>query len=201
MTAIPASVMFAQFFFGCYVWVQTRSLGAVVWPAIDYDAFRLCFLKHTDIQIIVSLTFSLVFDFLVFVIIIWVGRRSTGFTRSHVPSILDRIVRDATMYFLVIFTSHLIVECFLVFAPKTYNLLPSTSVVIFIPLMATRLMLSLKKAADKSGSFTRTEDLDAVEDVLFAGGYTTMEYAMEAGLSTRYPRDQTADLELVENRT
>ena len=70
--------------------------------------------------------------------------------------------------------------------------------------MATRLMLSLKKAADKSGSFTRTEDLDAVEDVVFAGGHTTMEYAMEAGLSTRttrHLRDQTVDLELVENRT
>ena len=71
--------------------------------------------------------------------------------------------------------------------------------------MATRLMLSPKKAAGKSGLFMRTEGLDAVEDVVFAGGYMTMEYAMETGLSTstranRHFRDQTVDLELV-NRT
>jgi hypothetical protein len=68
--------------------------------------------------------------------------------------------------------------------------------------MSTRLMLSLKKAADESGSFTRTEDLDAVADVIFARGHTTMEYAMEAGVSTRRDhRDQTMDFELVETRT
>lgn len=72
--------------------------------------------------------------------------------------------------------------------------------------MATRLMLSLKKAADESGSFTRTEDLEAVPDVVFAAaaGHTSMEYAMEVGVSSRPDRrrDQTTtDFELVENRT
>lgn len=66
--------------------------------------------------------------------------------------------------------------------------------------MATRLMLSLKKAADQSGSFTRTEDLDGVDDLVFAGGgeHTTMEYAMEVGVAARRDpfRDQTMDLEL-----
>jgi len=66
--------------------------------------------------------------------------------------------------------------------------------------MATRLMLSLKKAADESGSFTRTEDLDGMTDVMFAGGHTTMEYAMEAGVSRYEHRDQAVGLELLENR-
>jgi len=69
--------------------------------------------------------------------------------------------------------------------------------------MATRLMLSLKKAADESGSFTRTEDLDAVTDIMFATDrHTTMEYAMEAGVSRReeYHSDQATGLELVEVR-
>ena len=61
--------------------------------------------------------------------------------------------------------------------------------------MASRLMLSLKKAADESGSFMRTEDLDAVTDVMFARRHATMEDAMEAGLS-RHDRDQTIDFEL-----
>ena len=68
-------------------------------------------------------------------------------------------------------------------------------------MMASRLMLSLKKAADKLGSSMRTEDAYAVTDVVFAGHrvtHVTMEYAMEAGLS-RHDRDQTISLEL-ENR-
>lgn len=74
---------------------------------------------------------------------------------------------------------------------------------MFIPIMATRLMLSLKKAADESGSFTRTEDVEAVADLVFVGGHTTMEYAMEVGVSTsrRDHPDQATEFELVENRT
>jgi len=73
--------------------------------------------------------------------------------------------------------------------------------------MATRLMLSLKKSADKSGAFTRTEDLEAINDLVFSrdGGHTTMELAMETGIYRRDDdddrRDHTTDFELVENRT
>jgi len=201
LTAVPGFITIIQFFFGCYVWVQVHGLGAVVWPAINYDAFRLCFFNQTEIQQVLLLSFSLIYDLLAFLIIAWVGRTSTGLRQSKVPSILDRIVKDATLYFVVIFTSHLLVECFVLFAPKTYHLLPANSNAIFIPIMATRLMLSLKKAADQSGSFTRTEDLDGVDDLVFAGGggqHTTMEYAMEVGVAARRDRfrDQAMDLEL-----
>lgn len=123
-------------------------LSAVVWPAIDYDSFRLCFFNQKEMPQIVILSLSLVFgdsfssfpflrapvfvplkkrenkpkltihtDLLAFLIIFWVGRQSVGYRVSKIPSILDRIVKDATVYFLVIFTSHLIVEGFLIFAP------------------------------------------------------------------------------------
>ena len=66
--------------------------------------------------------------------------------------------------------------------------------------MASRLMLSLKKAADGSYSATHTGDQgsEGVEtDVLFAHRYhATMEYAMEAGLSRRDREQPTTDLEL-----
>ena len=56
--------------------------------------------------------------------------------------------------------------------------------------MATRLMLSLKKAADRLGSFTHTGDLEDVTDAQFVGVHTTMECAMEVGMSVREYRDQ-----------
>ena len=73
--------------------------------------------------------------------------------------------------------------------------------------MASRLMLSLKKAADKTGSFACTDDINVdVTEVLFANGHTTMEYALEVGVSRRDgSRDQAEAwdviaLRLVESR-
>ncbi|KAF9781666.1 hypothetical protein BJ322DRAFT_1111592 [Thelephora terrestris] len=125
LTAVPGFITLTQFFFGCYVWVQVYRLGAVVWPSINYDSFRLCFFNQTEIQQVLILSFSLIYDLLAFLIIIWVGRKSSNLRGSKFPSILDKIVKDATLYFLVIFTSHLLVECFLLFAPTTYHLLPA----------------------------------------------------------------------------
>ena len=62
--------------------------------------------------------------------------------------------------------------------------------------MATRLMLSLKKAADKCGSFTRTEDLDDVTDALFVGGRATMGRAVETDVSADGYRDQSEAIDL-----
>lgn len=48
---------------------------------------------------------------------------------SGVPSILDRIVGDATVHFLVIFTAHLLLVLFQLFAPVSNlspDLCPST---------------------------------------------------------------------------
>ena len=59
-------------------------------------------------------------------------------------------------------------------------------------------MLSLKIAADKSSSYTRTESEYAVTDVVFADYHVMMEHAMDVGVS-RHNRDQMIDLEL-ENR-
>ena len=48
--------------------------------------------------------------------------------------------------------------------------------------MATRLMLSLRKAVSKSGSFTRTEDLNAVIiGAPFASRHATMEEVRTTG--------------------
>lgn len=80
-------------------------------------------------------------DLLVFLIIVWVGRKSAGFRQSKVPSILDKIIKDATLYFLVIFTSHLLVECFVLFAPVSLwaaLMRPSSFAFFFLAFFARR---------------------------------------------------------------
>ena len=54
-------------------------------------------------------------DFLAFSVIIYLVVRS-NVTKVPIPSILKTIARDATYYFLVIFTSHLVIVMFFLFA-------------------------------------------------------------------------------------
>ena len=54
-------------------------------------------------------------DFLAFSVIVYLVVRS-NVTKIPIPSLLKTIVRDATCYFLVIFTSHFVYVMFLFFA-------------------------------------------------------------------------------------
>jgi len=53
-------------------------------------------------------------DFLAFSVIVYLVVRSSAY-RVLIPTLLKTIVRDATYYFLVVFTSHLVVVLFLWF--------------------------------------------------------------------------------------
>ena len=52
-----------------------------------------------------------------FLIIVYSAKHRGQMRASGVPSILDRIVEDATVHFLVIFTAHLLLILFQLFAP------------------------------------------------------------------------------------
>ena len=54
-------------------------------------------------------------DFLAFLVFVYLVVRSNVY-RVPIPRLLKTIVRDATYYFLFIFTSHLVVVLFLLFA-------------------------------------------------------------------------------------
>jgi len=69
---------------------------------------------------------------LVFLIIVWVGRRPGGIRQPGIPSILDNIVKDSTIYFLVMFTSHLIVEFFILFASVSHCTTDRGNVIDFV---------------------------------------------------------------------
>jgi len=61
--------------------------------------------------------------------------------------ILDIIAKDATWYFLVIFSSHLALALTLNLARPALQLLPGPGIVVYLPVMISRIMLSLRKAA------------------------------------------------------
>ena len=57
-------------------------------------------------------------DFVAFLIIVYLAGRST-FRQLGIPTILDTIARDATKYFLVIFTAHFVLVMTLLIARVT----------------------------------------------------------------------------------
>ena len=74
---------------------------------IRYEISLILHLKDTH--------FDCPTDFLAFSVIVYLVVRSNIY-RVPIPSLLMLIARDATYYFLVIFTSHLMVVLFLWFA-------------------------------------------------------------------------------------
>ncbi|KAF9645077.1 hypothetical protein BDM02DRAFT_3190024 [Thelephora ganbajun] len=73
------------------------------------------------------------------------------------PNIVKTIVHDATIYFFVIFTSHLVFVLTLVFARPVLQLLPAVGNDVFLPIMISRLMLSLKKTATTENGWSFSE--------------------------------------------
>jgi len=102
------------------------------------------FVQHRDLELGFT-TVSLLFDFLAFSLIVYLVLRS-NVQQFPIPNLLKIIAQDATYYFLIIFTSHLVLELTLLFARPIVQLLPATGNIVYLPVMITRLLLSLKKA-------------------------------------------------------
>lgn len=141
----------AQLAIGIWMTVLAALKGAEVIPVIPEDAYHLCiFIRHRTLEIAFT-SVSLFYDFLTFFVIIFLAARSgrgTAGLKFKIPGILRNIAEDATRYFLVIFTSHFVLLLVMVFARETIQLLPAPGTVVYLPVMISRLMLSLKKAAD-----------------------------------------------------
>ena len=108
-------------------------------PPIPIDAYHLCIVpRHRRLETVYT-SISLAYgvwtlsqlrqtaltlpiddacpsDFFAFSLTIFLARRSRAPAGLKVPTILGTIAEDATRYFLVIFTSHFVLEMFLIFA-------------------------------------------------------------------------------------
>ncbi|KAF9648038.1 hypothetical protein BDM02DRAFT_3116104 [Thelephora ganbajun] len=116
-------------------------------PEIDLDAFKMCFYKRWQHGEISFTNLVIVFDLLTFAVIFVTAKRRGTTRHLGIPSILDTILRDATLYFICMFIGQMWFVMFLWFAPEEIQLIPGMVTVVFTPIMASRLMLSLKKAA------------------------------------------------------
>jgi len=142
-----AAITASQLVLGiCLVDFAVRS-GAQTPPPIPLDAYRLCvFVRHRKIEVAYT-SISLLYDFLAFLFTFFLARLSKT-DDSKVPGILSTVLQDATRYFLVIFTSHFVLEMTLILCQGTTQLLPANGNIVYISVMISRMMLSLRKVAD-----------------------------------------------------
>ena len=110
----------------------------MVFPDLPLEEYRICTFqlwKHKEmIHVALSLSYGTFFpsstthpltsnhfcvkDALALLFIVYTANRYRGLTRGGgVPSLLNKILQDATMYFLVLSTGHLLFLFFGVFAP------------------------------------------------------------------------------------
>jgi len=146
VTACFVVIMIAQFALGVYFTVLTTMTGADKVQSTIPDTNNTCVpVRRRPVELGFP-AISLLYDLLAFLIVIYVMLHSS-IGQVKMPSLFKTIAQDATRYFLVIFTSHLALELTLIFGRPTIQLLPATGIVVFLPVMVTRLMLSLKKAS------------------------------------------------------
>lgn len=173
MKNIPITIGFAvitvaQCVFGICMTILTARKGAEPQLPIPLDSYHVCEFAQPKRRMEVAYTsLSLFFDLLAFSLIIFLTRKSktSGLKASD---ILDTIAEDATCYFAVIFSAHFILLMTLCFGRIGIQLLPGTGVLVYMPLMISRLMLSLRKAADPA-LVTRTPTEQTTDDAVFLG--------------------------------
>ncbi|KAF9648019.1 hypothetical protein BDM02DRAFT_3187465 [Thelephora ganbajun] len=117
-------IISAQLCLGIYLVVRAAVNPIQSVPEIDLDPFKVCFCKRWRLGEILFNNFMIAFDLLVFVIIFATAKRR-GMTRyPGIPTLLDTILRDATLYFILISTGQVLFEMFLFFAPEEIQLMP-----------------------------------------------------------------------------
>ncbi|KAF9790731.1 hypothetical protein BJ322DRAFT_1104380 [Thelephora terrestris] len=144
-----AIITLSQLVLGIVVVVFAAKGGVQPLPPIPLDAYRLClFVRHRTLEVVYT-GISLLYDLLAFLLTIILARRSKT-SGLQIPTILKIIAEDATRYFLVIFTSHFTIGMIFntCLPQESIQLLPASGNVVFLPVMISRIMLSLKKAAD-----------------------------------------------------
>jgi len=151
------SVLIAgQIVVGTYLFAKVVTGSLVPLPKINLDAYKACLVPRWPPGQFAFTALATSFDAFGFLVILVTAQRSLGKANfPGIPSLLKIILRDALRYFILIFGCQLILLLFLIFAPNKIKLMPGVAGLVFISVMTTRLMLSLKKAAiGPSGSWT-----------------------------------------------
>jgi len=131
---------------GLSITVAVAKNGAQSFPPVPLPEYHLCiFTRHYKMEVIYIIV-SLIYDALALVVIVALALRAR-FGTQRIPDMLRTIVRDALVYFAVIFTSHFVLAIALFHARPNIQLLAGTGNPVYLSIMISRIILSLREAA------------------------------------------------------
>ncbi|KAF9645360.1 hypothetical protein BDM02DRAFT_586096 [Thelephora ganbajun] len=114
----------------------------------DFPDGHLCIYNEHRTEEVVYTILSLIFDVAVFILImtrlLW--RRPPS---VRIPSIIRTIVKDATLYVLLLCTSRIIFVFLSIFAAGLGHITRFSGNNVFVSIMITRMLISLKKTSAK----------------------------------------------------
>lgn len=141
-----AGLVAAQFVFGIYSIALAAVRPMQQLPGIDLDPFKFCLPESWKAGELLFINITVAFDILAFLSIVIAAAKPRNSRFPGIPSILDVILRDATVYFIIVFLLQILGDVLILSAPESVALFPALAGTILVPLMVSRLMLSLKKA-------------------------------------------------------
>jgi len=197
------TVLFAliavQLCFGVFSVVRAAMHQVFPVPDIDLDAFKVCSFGEWRFGEVFFINIALAFDVLAFVVIFFTARRLGTGRYPGVPSILDTLLRDATIYFVLVLLCQLLFQVFTLAATDVYKVFPGAASMAIIPIMASRLMISLKKAGSEHIGLRSlpTIHLDPISSTSNEGARFAPQVLGEShGVSETSPAQNQEDMEL-----
>lgn len=144
---------------GLYLCVYS-SLHYLHLPPLNLDSYRVCIFQLPISVTVLYTSLSLGFDLAAFLIVLVQTRvLKKQYRDPNITTIADTVTRDTEVYFLLIFSSHLLLVLMMIFMKQLLHFLPAVGNAVFVPMMITRIILSLKKAASEPPTFEMTRIL------------------------------------------
>ncbi|KAF9645642.1 hypothetical protein BDM02DRAFT_3189541 [Thelephora ganbajun] len=148
----------AQSLMGMYIIVITARKQPQKMPGIPLQAYNLCLFGRSPHLELAYMSLSLFFDAMVFSVIVYVSLRTEISLPGGRPSILRTIFEDSTVYFLVIFSSHLLSLIMLLTTRPSLQLLPALGNNVYGRTFILRLSPVLTMSASRGEKSGWTSD-------------------------------------------
>jgi len=148
ITGFFLTAIVLQFGLGIFMIYEVISQSAYPVLQLNFPDGHLCmYAEHRAVEITYTVL-SLCFDVGVFIAVVvrFLWRRPSS---VRLPSVVQTIVKDATVYVLLLCTSRVVFVCLSAFATDTGRITRFLGNNVFVPIMITRMLLSLKRTSAK----------------------------------------------------
>ncbi|KAF9647537.1 hypothetical protein BDM02DRAFT_3116882 [Thelephora ganbajun] len=124
LAGVLSVLIAAQFGFGFFSMIRVAIHPLQPMPEINLDPFKFCVYKRWRLGELIFVNIAVAFDVLAFFTILTTAKKPGVDGHPDIPSILNTILRDATLYFVFMFLCQFLSQLFLFVTPDSIQLFP-----------------------------------------------------------------------------